>query len=68
MSALQIMAAGLVGLERLVFHTGAPGGDAQLAEAQTSLETLLGDRGRPLDEAVEGLADAGYRWGVSNGT
>ena len=33
MALLQVVAARMAGLERLVFHTGAPGGDAPLAEA-----------------------------------
>ena len=42
MALLQVVAARMAGLERLVFHAGAPGGDAPIYEALSLLAELAG--------------------------
>lgn len=66
MVALQIVAAHLAEIDRLVFH--APE-SADFEAGRACAETLLPRAGatRPATELVEDLAARGYQWGVSDG-
>jgi len=68
MSALQMVAAGTAGLDRLVLHTGAPGGDGPVAEARELRAQLVGDAGIEMGALIRQLAAQRFPWGVSNGT
>lgn len=64
MALLQIAAAGLAGLDGLVFHTGS-GGHAPVEAAIGRLRELApGSTG----DFIAAVAEIGYAWGVSNGT
>jgi hypothetical protein len=67
MALLQLVAARLAGLHRLVFHTGPPGGDAPLREAAALLADLPGDEPSAIDTLIDALDARGFRWGVSDG-
>ena len=67
MSALQTAAAGMAGLDRLVLHTGAPGDDGPVGEANEMLALLLGSDGIEIDVLVQELAARRFPWGVSDG-
>jgi hypothetical protein len=68
MAMLQVLAARMAGLERLAFHTGAPGGDAPLAAALDRIAALTGGGPTATDDLIDAIDDQGYRWGVGNGT
>lgn len=67
MAALQLVAARLAGVDRLVFHTFDEAGSAALAEARALVEERL----LPAHSATQGLLDAiaglGFAWGFSDG-
>lgn len=67
MALLQIVAARMAGLERLVFHTGSPSGDAPLADAQRLIEKLAGGEAIGSTELLAAIEAQGFRWGVSDG-
>jgi hypothetical protein len=67
MALLQVVAARMAGLERLVFHTGAPGGDAPLAEALGLIATLTGGEPMATEDLLKSIDGQGFRWGVSDG-
>lgn len=66
MTLLQLLAAELAGVERLVYYAADQAGVRQVEEAVARHAAL------PRDAAAEALVPAivamGYRWGVSNGT
>ena len=67
MAMLQVIAAQMAGLDRLVFHVGSAGGRSPLAE---SLRVLGEDLGHPAELATGDLIAridaAGIEWGVSD--
>jgi hypothetical protein len=67
MATLQVVAAALTGLDRLVFHTGGPGGNAPLDTALGIVTEL--ESGGPLrsETLIEELVEMGFAWGVSDG-
>ncbi|MDY3560590.1 hypothetical protein R5W23_001835 [Gemmata sp. JC673] len=69
MAVLQVLAARLAGLNRLVFHTGDAGGAATFGKALAVLATDLGVGAAPCPlEPVLGRLDAlAFQWGVSDG-
>lgn len=68
MSMLQIVAAGMAGLDRLVFYT-ADAGDASLVEAQRLIrDELAGDGEIPVSELIDRVDAMGFEWGRSEGT
>lgn len=67
MALLQVVAAGLAGLDRLVFHTGGPEGTRPLGDALALLDRLVGDTPRELTELVDALEARKFMWGVSDG-
>jgi hypothetical protein len=68
MTLLQALAAAMAGLDRLVFHTGAPGGRVPLDRAVKLLREEIAIGGtadtRELIERIEAMA---FEWGVSDG-
>ncbi len=67
MATLQAVAAGMAGLDRLVFHTGGPGGDAPLDRSLGVLDELLGGGPLRTGSLIERLVEMGFAWGVSDG-
>jgi len=68
MTVLQILAAEMAGLERVVFHTGAASGVAAINDAKRVFEADL-ITGSPMsaDELIELIDAIGFEWGVSDG-
>jgi hypothetical protein len=67
MSALQVVAAGMARLDRLVLHTGAPGGNGPVAEAREMIDRLIGANGIETGALVQDLAGQRLPWGVGDG-
>ena len=67
MATLQGLAAQMAGLERLVFHTGSPGGDAPLAAARSLLAALTGGGPAATTDLLAAIEEQGFHWGVSDG-
>ena len=67
MALLQVLAARMAGLERLVFHTGSPGGDAPVTEALGLIVTLTGGEPVATEDLLKSIDGQGFRWGVSDG-
>ena len=67
MAMLQGLAAQMAGLERLVFHTGAPGGDAPLVDALDLIAALTGGDPVATEDLLAAIDGQGFRWGVSDG-
>ena len=67
MALLQVAAARMAGLERLVFHTGSPGGDAPLADARSVIEELTGAEAIATSDLLVAIEAQGFRWGISDG-
>jgi hypothetical protein len=69
MAALQLLAARLAGVERLVFHTVDASGSAAYEEGRRLVQERLLPPGSPprADEVVGAIAGMGFVWGVSDG-
>lgn len=68
MLALQIVAAGMAGLDRLVLHTVSPEGSRPLADALHFVtQDLAREGGWTPADVVARIAAAGFEWGVSDG-
>lgn len=67
MALLQVVAARMAGLERLVFHTGAPGGDVPIADAQGLIAELVRVEAIATGALLAAIDGQGFRWGVSDG-
>jgi len=68
MAILQVLAARMAGLDRLVFHTGDIGGRAPLTEAsQIIREDLGGQANQETRESIVRIEAMGFEWGVSDG-
>lgn len=68
MAALQVLAAGMAGVERLVFHTGDGTGAGALEEARRLIEKELASTpGETPAACIERIASMGFEWGVSDG-
>ncbi len=69
MAMLQLIAADVAGVDRVVFHTVDRAGGVPLKRAHAVLETLAGALGSgvPLPELAACVAQMGFRWGVSDG-
>jgi hypothetical protein len=65
MALLQLLAARLAGLDRLVFHSS--GGADHLHGAQALLEDLPMADGTPVSDLVDAVHRHGFVWGVSDG-
>ncbi len=67
MALLQVLAARMAGLERLVFHSGAPGGDAPIVEALGLIAALTGGELMATKDLLAVIDVHGFCWGVSDG-
>ncbi|MFI5460029.1 MAG: hypothetical protein ACHRXM_31810 [Isosphaerales bacterium] len=68
MTVLQILAAEMAGLERVVFHTGAASGVAAINDAKRLFEAdLITGSPMTVDELIELIDAIGFEWGVSDG-
>jgi hypothetical protein len=69
MTALQLLAARLAGVERVAYHTVDPAGSAAYEEGRRLVhERLLPPGATPrVDEVVRAIAGMGFVWGVSDG-
>jgi hypothetical protein len=67
MALLQVVAAEMAGLDRLVFHTGGRGGDAPLEKAVDLLRGIESGGRIATRALVEELVGMGFEWGVSDG-
>jgi hypothetical protein len=67
MAMLQVLAARMAGLERLVFHTGGPGGDAPLVDALSLLAELAGAGAMETTDLLAAIVARGFNWGISDG-
>lgn len=65
MATLQLLAAGLAGVDRLVFHTVSEAGAPPVARAQALLAGLAG---QTLAQTVAEIDAMAFAWGESNGT
>jgi hypothetical protein len=69
MSLLQLLAAGMVGVDRLVFHTIGPEGAAPFEEALRIVREELAPAGELTSaELIDRITAMGFHWGMSNGT
>ena len=68
MTALQVLAAEMAGLERVVFHTGDASGVAAIDAARRLFEAGP-ITGSPVEtrELIERIHAIGFEWGVSDG-
>jgi hypothetical protein len=66
MSLLQVLAARAADVDRLVFHTGTPGGGTSVEQA---LETFrgLGPGPTPTAALLDAVTAMGFAWGVGDG-
>ena len=68
MALLQVLAARMAGLDRLVFHTGAAGGSAPLEEAlRLYSEDFEADASWSTRGVVDRLEAMAFTWGVGDG-
>jgi len=68
MAMLQVLAAGMAGVSRLVFHCFNQGGVRALAEATTRLRAVApGGTMASTGQLIGQVVDMGFRWGVSDG-
>ena len=67
MSLLQVLAAGMAGVSRLVFHTAGPDGDAPFEEALGVIRDQLGSEGaKTAEELVDRVVTFGFMWGMND--
>ena len=68
MAMLQILAAGMAGVDRLVFHTFDAQGTKALAEARRRIDAEFADDAT-LDtrHLINAIFAMGFEWGVSDG-
>jgi hypothetical protein len=67
MVLLQIFAAGAAGVDRLVFHTGQPGGEPPLVDAmEIEAELIQGDTA-DAEALISAVAAKRFQWGLSDG-
>ena len=69
MAILQMIAAEMAGLERLVMHTFDASGTKALDEATAVIRTEL-EKGSLVqtDQLIERIVAFGFEWGISDGT
>lgn len=68
MTLLQILAAALAEVDRIVFHTGDPSGDAPFSEAKRAYDRLRSDgAANAADDWIRRIEALGFRWGRSDG-
>lgn len=68
MSLLQLVAAAMAGVDRLVFHTIGPEGEAPFFAALRIVDDELAPLGDlPTEELLDRVLAMGFSWGMSNG-
>lgn len=68
MATLQILAAAMAGIHRLLFHAFDAAGTRALQEARTLIQDELGgDRAIATADLIARLHEKGFEWGVSDG-
>ena len=69
MTLLQLVAAGLSSVDRLVFHTVTPSGVPPFEKAREMFETEFDSGGQPVQvmELLNRIQSKGFEWGVSDG-
>ena len=67
MALLQVIAARLAGIDRLVFHTGLAGGEVAFAQALAMFDALVTDQDAEVAALIEVIHAYGFEWGVSDG-
>ena len=68
MSTLQLIAAGMAGIARLVFHTASAEGTSLSDAEQVIREQLAGDGEMPMSELIDRIDAMAFEWGRSEGT
>jgi hypothetical protein len=68
MAMLQVLAARMAGLDRVVFHTGATGAGGPLDDALGLVAALTRDEPIATGDMVAAIDGEGFRWGVGDGT
>lgn len=68
MTLLQLLAARLAGVARLVFYVSDHAGLAAYRTGAAHLAQVLHAPGEPLRDVLERVADLDYAWGASDGT
>ncbi len=67
MALLQMLAAEMAGLERLVMHSFDAAGTAALSEATSVIRTELSGSRLETDQVIQQIHSLGFKWGVSDG-
>jgi hypothetical protein len=67
MVLLQVIAARMAGLDRLVIHTGRPGGAAPFTEAAAMFSDLARITDLGTADLISVLVDQAFAWGASDG-
>ncbi|WP_406693624.1 hypothetical protein V5E97_21570 [Singulisphaera sp. Ch08] len=68
MTTLQVLAAAMAGVERIVFHTGDSGGNAAIRETRAIFdEGRLGGSVIDVGELIRRIEAIGFAWGTSDG-
>lgn len=68
MALLQVIAAGMAGVERLVFHTFDAAGSAAFDSAVSCIEKALAESSIEARDLADRIAAMGFEWGVSDGS
>jgi hypothetical protein len=68
MALLQLLAAGTASVNRLVFHTGQPGGEPPLLDAMAIEAELIPDDTIETRALIDAIAARRFHWGLSDGT
>jgi hypothetical protein len=67
MALLQVLAAGMAGIERLVFHTVHAGGNVAFDAAIQRIRRSLSEQSIDTRHALNRIAAMNFEWGVSDG-
>jgi len=67
MALIQVVAAQMAGLDRIVFHTGGPGGDEPLGKGSGVLRDLCGNGWIETLDLTKELVGLNFEWGMSDG-
>lgn len=67
MALLQVLASGMAGVERLVFHTFDAAGSAAFDTALGRIDEGLAESSIDTRRLLDGIAAMGFEWGVSDG-
>ncbi|CAF0813563.1 unnamed protein product [Adineta steineri] len=70
MIVLQILAAKMAGIEKIIFHTVTDNCQQEIQNAETCLKNLFDNDHKPLsiNELITKIVNEHFQWGFSNGT